>query len=189
MNLYRVREIFYSLQGEGCHTGMPAIFVRFSGCNLCCPWCDTDFTNYTEKTAQEIVTAIKELNTTPRYVILTGGEPSLQVDDELIQALHDAGYLVAIETNGTRPLPSSLDWITCSPKEGSRLLLKYADEVKVVYTGINPEHWKKDIQTPNWLLQPLEKEHITNTQEVLKYILAHPNWRLSLQTHKLLGLR
>lgn len=186
---YKIKEIFYSLQGEGCHTGMPAVFVRFSGCNLRCPWCDTDFTTHTELTANEILDAVQHLQQAPLLVILTGGEPSLQVDDILINALHAAGYTIAIETNGTHHLPQGIDWITCSPKEGSTLTIKSADEVKVVYTGINPEHWKDEIHTSNWLLQPLAKVDITNTDEVVQYVLGHPEWRLSLQTHKLIGLR
>lgn len=186
---YKIREIFYSLQGEGCNTGLPVVFVRFSGCNLRCPWCDTDFSTYTEYTAEQIVNSAIQLNAKARYVILTGGEPSLQVDDELINALHNAGYKIAIETNGTRPLPEKIDWITCSPKEGSKLYLQQADEVKVVYTGINPDHWKKEINSANWLLQPLAQDKQTNANEVIQYILDHPQWRLSVQTHKLLGLR
>ena len=186
---YKIREIFYSLQGEGCNTGMPAVFVRFSGCNLRCPWCDTDFSTYTELTADEIVAKAKELNSEARYIILTGGEPSLQVDQTLIDALHQAGYCIAMETNGTRELPTGIDWITCSPKEGSTLKLKHADEVKVVYYGIYPEHWRNEITSDNWLLQPLARDREINTNEVVEYILAHPEWRLSLQTHKLIGLR
>lgn len=186
---YRIREIFYSLQGEGCHTGVPAVLVRFSGCNLRCPWCDTDFTTYTEMTTEEVMSAIRDLQGAKGYVILTGGEPSLQVDETLITALHQAGYKVAIETNGTRDIPAGIDWVTCSPKEGSTLTLKHADEVKVVYTGINPEHWRNDIETDNWLLQPLARDKETNTKEVIQYILTHPEWRLSVQTHKLIGLR
>lgn len=186
---YKIREIFYSLQGEGCHTGIPAVFVRFSGCNLRCPWCDTDFSTYEERTAEDIVAEVRRLQKETCYVILTGGEPSLQVDEALLQALHQAGYKVAIETNGTRELPEGIDWITCSPKEGSMLHLRHADEVKVVYTGINPEHWKADIETKNWLLQPLARGEQTNTQKVIQYILEHPTWRLSVQTHKLIGLR
>lgn len=186
---YRIKEIFYSLQGEGCHSGVPAVFIRFSGCNLRCAWCDTDFSTYTELTAEEIVAKAQQLTKGPGYAILTGGEPSLQVDEVLLNALHQAGYKVAIETNGTHPLPKGIDWITCSPKEGSTLHLKHADEVKVVYTGIDPEHWRNDIQTDNWLLQPLDKNGHNNTTDVVEYILAHPTWRLSLQTHKLIGLR
>jgi organic radical activating enzyme len=186
---YKIREMFYSLQGEGCNTELPVVFVRFSGCNLRCPWCDTDFSTYTEYTAEQIVNSAIQLNAKARYVILTGGEPSLQVDDELINALHNAGYKIAIETNGTRPLPEKIDWITCSPKEGSKLYLQQADEVKVVYTGINPEHWKKEINSANWLLQPLARDKQTNANEVIQYILDHPQWRLSVQTHKFLGLR
>lgn len=189
MRTYRVAEIFYSLQGEGCRTGVPAVFIRFSGCNLHCPWCDTDFASYTELTAEQIVTQAQQLQPDAHYAILTGGEPSLQVDNTLLDALHEAGYQVAIETNGTHPLPDNIDWITCSPKEGSTLTLSYADEVKVVYTGVNPEHWKDDIQAPYWLLQPLDKNGHNNTTDVVQYILAHPNWRLSLQTHKILNLR
>lgn len=188
MRTYRVKEIFYSLQGEGCCTGVPAVFIRFSGCNLRCPWCDTDFSSYTELTAEEIVAQAQQLKKGPGYAILTGGEPSLQVDEALIDALHKAGFRVAIETNGTHDLPGGIDWITCSPKEGSTLTLRHADEVKVIYTGNDPEHWRADIQTDNWLLQPLDKNGQTNTQEVIKYILAHPEWRLSVQTHKYLGL-
>ena len=187
---YRVKEIFYSLQGEGCHTGIPAVFVRFSGCNLRCPWCDTDFTTFTEMALEDIVTAVQRLQTAKGcYVILTGGEPSLQADENLIQALHREGYKVAIETNGTHPIPEGIDWITCSPKEGSTLTLAFAHEVKVVYAGINPEHWRQEIDTNHWLLQPLDRDGHANTQEVIHYILEHPDWRLSIQTHKLLGLR
>ena len=186
---YRIKEIFYSLQGEGCHSGVPAVFIRFSGCNLRCAWCDTDFSTYTELTAEEIVAKAQQFTKGPGYAILTGGEPSLQVDAHLLDALHQAGYKVAIETNGTHPLPAGVDWTTCSPKEGSTLTLRYANEVKVVYTGINPEHWRADIESPNWLLQPLDKNGHNNTTDVVEYILTHPTWRLSLQTHKLIGLR
>ena len=120
--MYRVNEIFFTLQGEGAHSGIPAVFVRFSGCNLHCPWCDTEFTEFTEMTAEQIVSKMKELYDTPnerrKMCVLTGGEPGLQVDQPLIDALHEAGFYICIETNGTRPLPDGIDWITCSPKAG-----------------------------------------------------------------------
>ena len=137
--MYRVNEIFYTLQGEGAHNGIPAVFVRFSGCNLRCPWCDTDFTDSNEMTAEQIVAEVVELYDIPnerhKMCVLTGGEPSLQVDKTLIDALHEAGFYIGIETNGTRPLPEGIDWITCSPKEGTKLALRKANEVKVVFTG------------------------------------------------------
>ncbi|MBP5641807.1 MAG: radical SAM protein, partial [Paludibacteraceae bacterium] len=129
---YKVNEIFYSLQGEGLHTGEPAIFIRFSGCNLACPWCDTDHKAFTEMTAEQITSKCNHYPA--QLVVLTGGEPALQADDALIAALHDAGYYIAIETNGTHSLPDDIDWVTCSPKEGSHVVLSEADEVKIVYT-------------------------------------------------------
>lgn len=190
--MYRINEIFYSLQGEGMHSGRPTVFIRTSGCNLACPWCDTDFSRSTEMTAEQIIDAIRLClpdGEKPEFVVLTGGEPALQVDEPLVEALHQAGYRVHIETNGTRPLPQGIDWITCSPKEGSRLALTEADEVKVVYTGVNPEHWRNDIRTNYWLLQPLDRKDNNNVTETAQYVLAHPNWKLSLQIHKILRMR
>lgn len=184
---YRVNEIFYSLQGEGMHTGVPAVFVRFSGCNLQCAFCDTDFQHYQELTAEEILTAVRALcEDKHALVVLTGGEPSLQVDTELLDCLHGLGMTICMETNGTRPLPAGLDWVTCSPKEGSKVLIEAADEVKVVYTGHDPEIWHRQIKAKHYLLQPCSCE---NTQEVIGYILQHPCWRLSLQTHKYTAIR
>ena len=121
--MYRVNEIFFTLQGEGAHSGIPAVFVRFSGCNLRCPWCDTDFHEFQEMSAEQIVSTMLELYDTPnerrKMCVLTGGEPSLQVDQPLIDALHKAGFYICIETNGTHALPEGIDWITCSPKESS----------------------------------------------------------------------
>lgn len=207
--MYRVNEIFYTLQGEGAHSGIPAVFVRFSGCNLRCPWCDTDFSDYTEMSADEIVAEALELYDIPnerrKMLVLTGGEPSLQVDAPLIDALHEAGFYICVETNGTRPLPEGIDWITCSPKEGTRLALKQADEVKVVFTGTyDPEVWRGKIQAEHWMLQPLrytgewlmmsgidewEDDRNDNLPETVRYILSHPFWRLSVQLHKIAGLR
>ena len=207
--MYRVNEIFYTLQGEGAHSGIPAVFVRFSGCNLRCPWCDTDFSDYTEMSADEIVAEALDLYDIPnerrKMLVLTGGEPSLQVDAPLIDALHAAGFYICVETNGTRPLPEGIDWITCSPKEGTKLALKQADEVKVVFTGTyDPEVWRGKIQAEHWMLQPLrytgewlmmsgidewEDDRNDNLPETVRYILSHPFWRLSVQLHKIAGLR
>ena len=193
--MYRINEIFYSLQGEGYHTGTPAVFVRFSGCNLRCPFCDTDFAAYTEMTAEQIVKQINAL--TPQLstlntklstlIVLTGGEPALQADEALVAALHSTGMSVCIETNGTHALPDSIDWVTCSPKQGTRLALNRADELKVVLTeGTDPEQWLQHIQADHLFLQPCSCQ---NTEQVIDYILRHPHWRLSLQTHKYLHIR
>ncbi|MBO4453841.1 MAG: radical SAM protein [Paludibacteraceae bacterium] len=229
--MYKVNEIFYTLQGEGAHSGIPAVFIRFSGCNLRCPWCDTDFAGHTDMTAEQIVAEALSLYDIPnerrRMVVLTGGEPSLQVDKPLIDALHAAGFYICIETNGTHPLPDGIDWITCSPKmvcqsEGrsvsetvcqrnglsakrSSLALKRVNEVKVVFTGdYNPEIWRDQLEAEHWLLQPLrytgewllensidefEDDRNDNLPETVRYILSHPFWRLSVQLHKIAGLR
>lgn len=195
--MYKVNEIFYSLQGEGYWTGRPAVFVRFSGCNLRCPWCDTDFKAYREMRAEDICAAAEKAvrdamvdpNAPNLLLVLTGGEPSLQADTALINTLHQAGYYIAIETNGTCPLPDGIDWVCCSPKEGSRLSLQQADEVKVVYTERSPEHWREALSSTHWYLQPLDAGTQNNVAETIRYIQAHPWWRLSLQTHKLTGIR
>ena len=207
--MYRVNEIFYTLQGEGAHSGIPAVFVRFSGCNLRCPWCDTDFSEYKEMTAEQIVSEALELYDIPnerrKMIVLTGGEPGLQVDKPLIDALHAAGFYICIETNGTRLLPEGIDWVTCSPKEGTKLALRKADEVKVVFTGTyDPEVWREQLVAEHWLLQPLrytgewliehtvdewEDDRNDNLDDTVRYILSHPFWRLSVQLHKIVGLR
>lgn len=207
--MYRVNEIFYTLQGEGAHSGIPAVFVRFSGCNLRCPWCDTEFQSATPMTAEQIVAEAEELYDVPnerrKMVVLTGGEPSLQIDEALIDALHHAGFYICVETNGTHPLPDGIDWITCSPKEGTKLALTQANEVKVVFTGTyDPEIWRTRLKAEHWMLQPLrytgewlmtsgidewEDDRNDNLPETVRYILAHPFWRLSVQLHKIAGLR
>ena len=206
--MYKVNEIFFTLQGAGAHSGIPAVFVRFSGCNLRCPWCDTDFTNYTPMTAEQIVKEVRELYDMPnerhKMCVLTGGEPSLQVDKPLIDALHDAGFYICIETNGTHPLPQGIDWITCSPKEGTKIALKQVNEVKVVFTGTyDPQVWCEQLKAEHWLLQPLrytgewlmenvdawENDRNDNLDDTVRYILTHPFWRLSIQLHKIVGLR
>jgi len=205
------------LQGEGAHSGIPAVFVRFSGCNLKCPWCDTEFADFTEMSAEEIVHTMLELYDLPnerrKMCVLTGGEPSLQVDKALIDALHAAGFYICIETNGTRSLPDGIDWITCSPKEqtlkqsqttSNGLKLTKVNEVKVVFTGTyDPEVWRKKIEAEHWMLQPLrytgewlmenvdawEDDRNDNLNDTVRYILSHPFWRLSVQLHKIAGLR
>ena len=207
--MYRVNEIFFTLQGEGAHSGIPAVFVRFSGCNLRCPWCDTDFADYKEMSASEIVSEMLSLYDVPnerrKMCVITGGEPSLQVDTPLIEALHKAGFYICIETNGTRTLPDGIDWITCSPKEGTKIALKKVNEVKVVFTGTyDPEIWRSKFEAEHWMLQPLRyngdllmesgidewsEDNNDNLDETVRYILAHPFWRLSVQLHKIAGLR
>ena len=178
----KINEIFYSLQGEGFHTGTPAVFVRFSGCNLKCSFCDTQHEAGTLMTDDEI---LAEVNRYPaRMVILTGGEPSLWIDDSFVELLHKAGKYVCIETNGTSPLPETIDWVTCSPKPQATLGLTRMDEVKVVYQGQDIAPYEQ-LPASHFFLQPCS---CANTQETVECVLRHPNWRLSLQTHKLIDI-
>lgn len=178
----KINEIFYSLQGEGFHTGTPAVFVRFSRCNLKCGFCDTQHEEGILLSDEEI---IAQVNAYPcRMVILTGGEPGLWIDEQLIEKLHEAGKYVAIETNGTCVLPETIDWVTCSPK-GVPLKVKRIDEVKVIYQGQDVSPYL-ELPAYQHFLQPCSCQ---NTEEVIDYIRAHPQWRLSLQTHKLIDIR
>lgn len=188
--MYKVNEIFYSLQGEGYFTGTAAVFLRFSGCNLKCGFCDTQHEKYSEMNAGEI---LKELSTHPsRHLIITGGEPSLQLDQILVDMLHDAGFFIQVETNGTHPLPEDIDWVTCSPKGDNEIRLKHVDELKIVYLGQDVETIANSIGAMHYFLQPCSSPSYpggSNTSDTISYILSHPHWRLSLQTHKLLDIK
>lgn len=178
----KINEIFYSLQGEGFHTGTPALFIRFSGCNLKCSFCDTKHEEGVWMSDEDIVAKAKECPA--KMVVLTGGEPSLWIDEAFVEKLHQAGKYVCIETNGTHPIPDSVDWITCSPK-GAPVVLTRIDEVKVVYTGDEDVEPYLSLPAQVHFLQPCSCK---NTQEVVAYIQEHPQWRLSLQTHKWIGI-
>ena len=200
---YRVNHIFYSLQGEGANAGRPAVFVRFAGCNLRCSFCDTEFNTFKEMSADDIVEAVQLLTDQRPIVVLTGGEPTLQVDEALVHQLHQHGYWVAMESNGTRPAPGNLDWLTVSPKfngEAWHLLPdgKQPNEVKIVFDLETPRRLENltlpypDVRPPYLFLQPCDKgdtaANATIMSACIDYIKRHPKWRLSLQTHKLIGI-
>ncbi|MBW3540012.1 MAG: 7-carboxy-7-deazaguanine synthase QueE [Planctomycetes bacterium] len=241
---YAVKEIYYTLQGEGANTGRPAVFLRFAGCNLwsgleddretaVCRFCDTDFagldgpgggrfasarelaaavsahwpaavvhsTSNPSATFASTVASSREDAPTPpspplvrgganRFVVCTGGEPLLQFDEPLIAALHAAGFEVAVETNGTRRPPPGIDWLCVSPKAGAELVATEGDELKLVYPqpGAEPERFAR-LQFRNFYLQPMDgPDRERNVRLATEYCLAHPSWRLSLQTHKLIGI-
>jgi len=208
---YQIKEVFYSLQGEGTHTGRPAIFCRFSNCNLwtgrekdradaICSFCDTDFIGTDGQNggrfsnADELVKHLLNFwpkNTQqPPFTVLTGGEPLLQVDPPLVQALKQAGFEIAIETNGTKPCPAGIDWLCVSPKAGAPWFLTEGDELKLVYPqpGLMPD----DVNMKgfkHYYLQPMDGEQAQpNLQNAIAYCLAHPEWKLSLQTHKIMNI-
>jgi 7-carboxy-7-deazaguanine synthase len=207
--MYSVKEIFYTLQGEGARSGRPAVFLRFAGCNLwnglekdrakaVCKFCDTDFIgtdgNGGGKFADpdQLVRAVaaKWPGGERRYVVCTGGEPLLQLDGALVAALHDQGFEIAIETNGTLPAPEGIDWICVSPKADAEQKLTCGDELKLVYPqrGGEPEKYIRQ-EFRHFFLQPLDgPTRDTHTRQATAYCLEHPHWRLSLQTHKLLGI-
>ena len=207
---YTIKEIFYTLQGEGAHTGRAAVFCRFTGCNLwtgreedrhkaICQFCDTDFLgtdgeNGGKYASGEDVAAMIEATwaggDAHRYVVCTGGEPTLQLDTDIVNALHARGFTVAIETNGTRPVPAGVDWICVSPKAGADLVQTHGNELKLVYPqlGMEPERFI-DLGFDSWFLQPMDGPRQTqNTAAAIDYIKHHPKWRLSTQTHKLNGI-
>ena len=237
-NSYRINNIFYSLQGEGRNTGRAAAFVRFAGCNLRCPFCDTEFDSYREMTADEILQEIAQLSSlhsplssfhsplssfhsplSSRFVVLTGGEPTLQVDEHFVDLLHQEGYEVAMESNGTRPAPRNLDWLTISPKvvdrgrsmvDGGSWMVdgegKAPDEIKIVFEENTAEMLSSPASPlssflsslsylpspPLLYLQPCDTGDSARNafilQQCISYIKQHPQWRLSLQTHKLIGI-
>ncbi len=181
----KVNEIFYSLQGEGYRTGAPSVFIRFSGCNLKCGFCDTQHEDGEMMSDEAIIAAIRDYPT--KDVILTGGEPALWIDEAFLRRLFKEGYAVYIETNGTKHLPLESEiWITCSPKEGAPVALKEADEVKVVYTGQDVEKYHNMIHAKHYYLQPCS---CGNIEETVQYVLEHPHWNLSLQTQKIINIR
>ena len=196
VKMYKVNEIFYSLQGEGRWMGRPAVFVRMSGCNLKCPFCDTDFRGYREMSADDILSKCLEEGGECRFIVLTGGEPSLQIDEQLIATLHQAGYYLSMETNGTHAVPEGIDWVTCSPKvdftEGGELVVRKVDELKLIFDG---EHEVSDhgIACAFRYLQPCDVGNDSRNylilSECIKYIKAHPEWQLSVQMHKIVGIR
>lgn len=186
----RVNEIFYSLQGEGIHTGEPVVFVRFAGCNLRCPFCDTDFDSYTEMTEEEIVSEICKYPS--NKVVLTGGEPTLQITSSLLFLLEENMRIVYVETNGTHQLPEGpLHWVVCSPKNG-KVYIQRIDELKVVYEGQDMSQYD-DYKAKVYSLQPCDTGDPVKNQEILQqtinYILQHPKWKLSLQTHKIINVK
>lgn len=193
---YLVNEIFYTLQGEGHWTGRPAVFLRFSRCNLACEWCDTDFAAADRMTLSDIVEQVCMLWPTgmpsdEAMVVLTGGEPALQARKPLIDALHDAGFYIAIETNGTMPLTWNIDWVCVSPKAGAPLIRTRGDELKVVYP--QPEldlDWLASLDFTHYWLSPMDGPNLAeNTTAAVEYVLANPQWRLNIQTHKQIGVR
>ncbi|MBR6121877.1 MAG: radical SAM protein [Prevotella sp.] len=195
----RINEIFYSLQGEGRNTGRAAIFIRFAGCNLRCSFCDTEFDSYQEMSDEDILQAIAPYPA--RFVVLTGGEPTLQADEAFVELLHSKGYEVAMESNGTRPAPKNLDWLTVSPKQnrkgemGDEKWTRQPDEIKIVFEeDTNPETIISHFPLPHFLyLQPCDTGDPQRNADIMKrcveYILQHPKWQLSLQTHKLINIQ
>ena len=211
---YAVKEIFYTLQGEGAHAGRPAVFLRFAGCNLwtglerdrdkgpggCARWCDTDFVGTDGpgggkfRTAAQLVSAVAShwpANSSGQpFVVCTGGEPLLQLDEALLAEFNSTGWFVAVETNGTLLPPHGELWLTVSPKAGSELRVLRGNELKLIFpqVGAEPERFQ-GLSFQHFFLQPLDNPDLaSNTQQALQYCLAHPQWRLSLQTHKMLGI-
>ena len=208
---YAVKQIFHTLQGEGANTGSPAVFLRFAGCNLwsgreedrasaVCRFCDTDFAGVDgdgggrfggpEPLADAVLARWPSAGEPHRLVVCTGGEPLLQLDTPLLEALHARRFRVAIETNGTLPVPAGVDWICVSPKAGAPLAVHAGNELKLVFPqfGAEPERFEP-LDFAHFFLQPMDgPERARNTALAVAYCRAHPRWRLSLQTHKLIGI-
>jgi 7-carboxy-7-deazaguanine synthase (Cx14CxxC type) len=210
-SIYSVKEIFYTLQGEGANAGTPAVFLRFAGCNLwsgremdradaVCRFCDTDFVGTdgpgggrfagADALADAVFAAWPAGVEAHRFTVCTGGEPLLQLDETLLAALHARGFRIAIETNGTQAVPRGVDWVCVSPKAGAPLAVQQGDELKLVYPqpGAEPERFER-LAFTHFFLQPMDgPERARNTQLAVAYCKSHPRWRLSLQTHKLIGI-
>ena len=218
---YAVKEIFYTLQGEGANVGRPAVFCRFAGCNLwsgreadrasaVCTFCDTEFVGTdgigggkfasADALAGAVASYWPVAHAQDRFVVCTGGEPALQLDAALVESLHARDFSIAIETNGTLPLPQGIDWICVSPKSDAALVVTSGDELKLVYPQARamPERFA-ELAFDHFLIQPMDGlacdgvdplvTRKTNTERAVEYCLSHPRWRLSMQTHKLLGIR
>jgi len=208
---YRVKEIYLTLQGEGFHAGRTGVFCRFTGCNLwngreqdradaACNFCDTDFLGADGpgggvfQTVDELADAVAEKwedRTGEPWVVFTGGEPALQLDADLVEAVRSRGFKSAIETNGTRPIPFDVDWLCVSPKPNSELVIRQGDELKLVYPvpGLDPASFEQ-LEFDHFFLQPLDDENAAeNLKETAAYCLEHPNWRVSLQRHKIIGIK
>jgi len=207
---YAVKEIYYTLQGEGANAGRPAVFLRFAGCNLwtgreadreraVCRFCDTEFVGTDgpgggsfadAESLARTVTGAWQGEATSQFVVCTGGEPLLQLDGPAIESLHRAGFTVAVETNGTQPVPPGIDWVCVSPKADAPLVVTHGDELKLVYPqeGGEPDRYA-GLAFTHFFLQPMDgPDRERNTQLSMAYCLSHPRWRLSLQTHKYLGI-
>lgn len=211
--VYTIYEIFYTLQGEGANAGRPAVFCRFAGCNLwtgreqhrekaVCKFCDTEFVGTgggnggkfrVHRELAERIASIWEINTTDnenRFVVCTGGEPLLQLDQKLVDCLHELKFMVAVETNGTKPVPDSVDWLCVSPKSTANLVIKSGNELKLVYpqTDAPPERFES-MEFDHFYLQPMDGPNLLeNTNKAINYCKSNPRWKLSIQTHKLLGV-
>ena len=209
---YSIKELFYTLQGEGAHAGRPAVFCRFAGCNLwsgreadrvgaVCDFCDTDFVGTdgagggkfddAAALADAVGAAWPARETRHRFVVVTGGEPLLQLDQAAVEALHARGFRVAVETNGTLAGPRGVDWICVSPKAGAALVLEAGDELKLVFPqpGAPPERYEH-LAFAHFFLQPMDgPARADHTRAAVEYCLAHPRWRLSIQSHKMIGIR
>lgn len=208
--MYKVKEIYYTLQGEGNHAGRPSVFCRFAGCNLwsgreedrpqaVCRFCDTDFRgtdgvnggSYEADALADFILSLWPAQSSERpYVVFTGGEPALQLDEELMDSCKKAGITTAIETNGTIALPNGLDWVCVSPKADTNIVVTHGNELKLVFPQPHnsPEQYEH-LDFEHFYLQPLDdKDRDKNTEETVAYCLKHPRWKLSLQTHKYLGI-
>ena len=208
---YAVKEIFYTLQGEGANAGRAAVFCRFAGCNLwsgreqdradaICPFCDTDFVGIgpdggrfadAKSLADAVASKWPSSSGTTPFVVCTGGEPLLQLDDAAIAAMHERGITIAIETNGTLAAPKGIDWICVSPKAGAPLVQTTGNELKLVFpqSGAEPDRFES-LRFDHFFLQPMDgPKQRENTELALRYCLDHPRWRLSIQSHKILGIR